>query len=71
MTRIQAAILQLANKAAQGDPKFVLQFMDRVDEMERRAAEARPAEMQIEEPDLEVLKTVYERMKQCEPPKAP
>jgi hypothetical protein len=72
MNRAQATTLQLANKAAQGnDMRAVLKFMDWIDEIERRAAEARPTEMPIGEADLEVLRTVYDRMKLCEPPKDP
>jgi hypothetical protein len=71
LSRIQATTLQFANKAAQGDMRAMLGFMDWVDEIERRAAAARPVEMTISETDLEVLKAIYERMKLCEPPKAP
>jgi hypothetical protein len=70
LSRIEATIFQLANKSAQGDAGAMQKFLKWVDEMERRAAEARPAEMQIGDADLEVLKTVYDRMKLCEPPKA-
>lgn len=70
MTRIQATTLQLANKAAQGDQKFVLKFMDWVDEIETRAANARPVEISITDADLKVLREVYERMKLCEQPQA-
>jgi hypothetical protein len=71
LSRIQATTLQFANKAAQGDMKAMLSFMDWVDEIERRAASARPIEPTIGEADLEVLRTIYERMKLCETPKAP
>lgn len=70
LSRIQATTLQLANQAAKGEPRMVLKFMDWVDEIERRAAEARPSEPTIGEADLEVLRQVYERLKLCEPPKA-
>jgi hypothetical protein len=66
MSRIHAATMQLANKAAQGDPKAVLKFMDWVDEIERRAANSKTAELLISDADLQVLRLVHERMKSCE-----
>jgi hypothetical protein len=70
LSRIQATTLQLANKAAQGDPKAMLNFMNWVDEVETRAANARPAEIAISEADLKVIQAVHERMKLCERPLA-
>ena len=66
MSRIHAATMQLANKAAQGDPKAVLQFMDWVDEIETRAANSKPTEFSISDADLQVMRVVHERMKSCE-----
>jgi hypothetical protein len=70
MSRIHAATMQLANKAAQGDPKAVLKFMDWVDEIETRATNSKPTETPISETDLKVLQAIHERMKLCELPQA-
>lgn len=67
LSRIQATTLQLANKAAQGDVRSILKFMEWVDAVEERAAAARPPEMPIGDADLKVLHEIYTRMKLCEP----
>jgi len=67
ISKIQATTMQLATKAAGGDNAAITKFLNWVDEIETRAAAARPAQFPLSEADLEVLRAVYERMKQCEP----
>jgi hypothetical protein len=67
ISKIQATAMQLATKAASGDRAAMGKFLDWMDEIEARAAAARPTQFPLSEPDLEVLRAAYERMKQCEP----
>jgi hypothetical protein len=59
--------MQLATKAAAGDRAAIVKLLDWMDEIETRAAAARPAQFPLSELDLEVLRAVYERMKKCDP----
>ena len=68
ITKIQATAMQLATKAAGGDQASIARFLDWVDEFEKRAAAAKPVEFPFSEADLQVLNTIYERMKLCVPP---
>jgi hypothetical protein len=65
ITKIQATAMQLATKAAGGDQTAINKFLDWMDEIESRAAAAKPSQFPLSEPDLEVLRAVHERMKQC------
>jgi Pyruvate/2-oxoacid:ferredoxin oxidoreductase gamma subunit len=67
ISKIQATTMQLANKAASGNQAAMSKFLDWIDEIETRAAAARPTQFPLSEADLEVLRAAYERMKQCEP----
>jgi hypothetical protein len=67
ISKIQATTMQLATKAAGGDHAAMSKFLDWIDEIETRAAAAKPTQFPLSEPDLEVLRAAYERMKQCEP----
>lgn len=67
ISKLQATTLQLATKAAGGDQAAIVRFLDRVDEIETRAANAKPSQFPIGPPDIEVIRAVYERMKQCHP----
>ena len=69
ISNLQATTMQLATKAAGGDKAAIGRFLDWVDEMETRAANVKPSEFPIGEPDIEVIRSVYERMKQCDPEK--
>ena len=69
ITKIQATAMQLATKAAGGDQTATNRLLDWVDEMESRAAAAKPSQFPLSEPDIEVIRAVYERMKQCNPEK--
>jgi hypothetical protein len=66
ITNIQATTMQLATKAAGGNQAAMVELLDWIDEIETRAAAAKPSEFPLSEPDLEVLRATYERMKQCE-----
>ena len=69
ISKLQATAMQLATKASVGDQAAINRFLDWVDEIEMRAAAARPAQFPLEERDVEVLRAAYERMKQCDPNK--
>jgi hypothetical protein len=61
MTRVKAAVEQLANKAAAGDNKSILQLLDYVAELEQRDA-ARANDVPIDEADRRVLHEVHQRL---------
>jgi hypothetical protein len=65
ISKIQATAMQLATKAASGDQGAIAKFLDWMDEIETRAAAAKPSEFPLSAPDIEVLRAMYERMKQC------
>jgi Family of unknown function (DUF5681) len=69
ISKLQATTIQLATKAAGGDQAAIGRFLDWVDEIETRAANVKPSQFPIGEPDIEVIRAVYERMKQCDPEK--
>jgi Family of unknown function (DUF5681) len=69
ISKLQATTMQLATKAAGGDQAAMARFLDWIDEIETRAASVKPSQFPIGAPDIEVIRTVYERMKQCEPEK--
>jgi Family of unknown function (DUF5681) len=69
ISKLQATTMQLATKAASGDQAAIGRFLDWVDEIETRAANVKPSQFPIGEPDIEVIRAVYERMKQCAPEK--
>ena len=48
------------------NPEGFPKFLDWMDEIESRTAAAKPTEFPLSEPDLEVIRAIYERMKQCE-----
>lgn len=58
-----AAAMQMGAKASGGDPKSIAQFLDWVDEIEKRAAAAKPVQFPFAPADLEVLQETYERIK--------
>ena len=65
ISKIQATAMQLATKSAGGDQVAINKFLDWMDEIESRAAAAKPAQFPLSQPDVEVIRAVYERMKQC------
>jgi hypothetical protein len=66
ISSLHATTMQLAKKAAGGDSKSMAKFLDWVDRIESRAA-TKPTQFPLSEPDVEVLRAAYERMKLCEP----
>ena len=60
--------MQLARKAVGGDQRAMSEFLDRVDEMERRAEEGRPGRFSLGPADVEVLHAIHERMQQFRNP---
>jgi hypothetical protein len=70
ISKIQATAMQLATKAAGGDQASIARFLDWVDEVEMRAAAAKPAEFPFSKADLQVLRAIDERMKLCSQPQA-
>jgi len=64
VSNLQATVAQLASKAARGDQKAMVEFLDRIAEIEGRV---RPSEYPLGEEDVDVLRAAYERMKQCAP----
>jgi Family of unknown function (DUF5681) len=65
ISKLQATAMQLATKAASGDQAAINKFLDWMDEIEIRAAAARPSQFPLTEADIEVIRETYERMKQC------
>ena len=61
--------MQLATKAAGGDQTAINRLLDWVDEIEIPCRCAKPSQFPLSEPDIEVIRAVYERMKQCDPEK--
>lgn len=68
ISKLSATAMQLATKAASGDQHSVGKLLDWIDEIEARAAAARPVEFPFLPADVMVLRQVHERMMLCEPP---
>jgi hypothetical protein len=58
----QASVWQLATQAVRGNQKAIAAFLDRIEEIEARAETARPTEYPLDDADLEVIRTVYDRL---------
>ena len=69
ISKLQATTMQLATKAAGGNHAAIGRFLDWIDEIETRAASVKPSQFPLSAPDIEVIRAVYERMKQCDPEK--
>lgn len=67
ISKVQATTMQLATKAAGGDQAAMSKFLDWVDEIETRAAAARPTQFPLSPADSEVIKAVYDRMMKIDP----
>ena len=65
ISKLQATTMQLATKAASGDQAAMKQFLEWMDEIEARAAAAKPSQFPLSEADIEVIRETYERMEQC------
>jgi hypothetical protein len=70
ISKLQATAMQLATKAAGGDPASIGRFLDWMDEFEARAAATKPEEFPFSDADLAVIREVYNRIQLCEPPEA-
>jgi hypothetical protein len=67
ISKAQAAVMQLATKAASGDHRALARFLDSIDEIEMRAAAAKPPEFPLSDKDIEVIHAIYQRMNQSAP----
>ena len=67
ISSLHATTMQLAKKAAGGDSKSMAKFLDWVDKIESRAAAVRLTQFPLSEPDVEVLRAAYKRMRECDP----
>jgi hypothetical protein len=67
VSKLQASVMQLATKAAGGHGASIVELLDRVDELERRASAAKPAEFPFSAADLAVLYATHDRMRLCTP----
>lgn len=67
ISKIQATTMQLATKAAKGDPAAMARFLDWVDEIETRATKVAPRQFPLSAPDVEVIHELYKRMKRSQP----
>lgn len=63
ITKLHAAAMQLATKAATGDTRSIIKLLDWVDEIEARAAATRPPEYPISETDLKIVRDVHSRLR--------
>jgi hypothetical protein len=63
ISKAQAAAINLANAAATGNPKFVLQFIDLIAGIEASAEAARPSDYPFSDVDKKVIYEVYKRLR--------
>jgi hypothetical protein len=63
ITKLQATAMQLATKAATGNDKAIGRLLDWVDEIEARAAAAKPSEYPLSDIDLAVVRSIHERLR--------
>jgi hypothetical protein len=62
ITKLEAAIKQIVNKAAAGDQRFAKQLIALVHVIEGRSEEAAPTAPPLSEADREVINAIYERL---------
>jgi hypothetical protein len=63
ISMLQSSVWNLAIQAARGDQKATAAFLDRIEENQARVEVARPTEYPLSDADLEVIRTVYDRLK--------
>jgi len=63
ISKAQAAVTQLANAGATGDPKLMLKFIDLIADIEAKAEAARPSEYPFSDVDKKVIQEVYTRLR--------
>jgi hypothetical protein len=68
ISKLQATAMQLATRAADGNPNAMSKFLDWIDEIEHRAAAEKPVDYPFNAGDLEVLHAIRKRMRDCMPP---
>lgn len=68
ISKAQATAIHLANAAATGNPKFVLQFIDLIARIEASAEAARPSEYPFSELDKKVIYEIYKRLRPYDEP---
>jgi hypothetical protein len=66
ITKLHAAAMQLATKAATGDTKAIIKLFDWVDEIEARAEAARPSDFPFSDVDIKVIREIYKRLRPYE-----
>jgi hypothetical protein len=64
ISKLQATAMQLATKAATGNDKAIARLLDWVDEIEARAAAARPTAYPLTNADMMVIREVHSRLRQ-------
>ena len=62
ISMVQASVWNLAIQAARGDQRATAAFLDRIEEIEARAEATKPTEYPLSDADLEVIRTVYDRL---------
>jgi hypothetical protein len=65
ITVLHAIVWQLAEKALRGDQRAMGKFLDKIDEIERRAAAERPTNFPFTPADCEILHEIHRRMRAC------
>jgi DNA polymerase IIIc chi subunit len=68
ISKAQAIAIHLANAAATGNPKFVLQFIDLIARIEASAEATRPSEYPFSELDKKVIYEIYKRLRPYDEP---
>lgn len=54
--------MQLAKLAAEGNPKAIAELLNRIGELEARAAAGRPSTYPLSDADLEIVREVHGRL---------
>jgi hypothetical protein len=59
---LQLSAMQLAKLAAEGNPKAIAELLNRIGELEARAAAGRPSTYPLSDADLEIIREVHGRL---------
>ena len=60
--KLEASVKQLVNKAVGGDPKSIVELLDRIDDLEARAEQSSRSVFPFTDEDREVIRSLYERI---------